>query len=85
MTALEQSMARDKQRLWMAIAFQILIVAWFAFIFLLVKSGIPMDMLGVFSLGTVTGSLFTIEALIFQFFFRASGDKPKEETNEGAK
>lgn len=75
MTTLEQSMARDKQRVTLAKWFIILLVLWFAFIGGLAILKVPMENLGFFSLGTVTGSLMTILALIFQFFFRASGDK----------
>ena len=78
MTEIEQSMARDKQRVTIAKWYIILLVLWFTFIGLLMALEVPLETVGVFSLGTVTGSLMTILTLIFQFFFRASGDKPKE-------
>ena len=76
---MDQNQRRDKDRLIMALSFLGFMVLWFVFIGVLLLMGICIDSMGFFGLGTVTGSLGTILALIYQFFFRTSGDTNETE------
>lgn len=77
---------RDRDRVIMAIAFLILFIMWFIFIGVLLITDADMDKTQIFGLGSVTGVLCTILTLVFQFFFRTSGDKESDvPTDNGGK
>lgn len=75
---------RDKDRVIMALSFLALFVLWFVFIGILLIVDADMDKTQIFGLGSVTGVLCTILTLVFQFFFRTSGDKETKETKDGS-
>jgi len=81
MTTEIQSIARDKQRVTIAKYFFLLYILWIAMIVGLKLANIELAELLDFGFAMVTGALTMKIGDIIQFFFRTSGDKPKEEVN----
>ena len=78
MNELEQSMARDKQRVTIAKWYFCLYILWIAMIVGLKLANIELAELLDFGFAMVTGALTMKIGDIIQFFYRTSGDKPKE-------
>ena len=83
MTALDQSMARDKQRMTLAKCYFLFFAIWIAFVSGIMLAGIDLNPLLDFGFGAVTGGLMMKMGDIIQFFFRTSGDKPSGEVISG--